>query len=242
MPHPLGAVASIQEDPVRLLRTYRFASRYGFELDDSIHDAEDANRLFKATPPGRVLFEVKKSLLLHNRPSQFLAHLAGPSEVHRHLFEAAGAATLDPWQACVGKVGRLEALVLDGVGRGILTARSVQWRGRRPDSTQAGLLAPDWRKSGVWEADWVELLLGALLWRCSRDAVQKVGAALQLSHRMVENVLVLQGQARQKQISKQTAPPGVHLLRCAVASGETFDEFWDRWPKENAGHDASARG
>jgi len=233
-PHSGGAAASVREDPVRLLRAFRFASRFGFELDEELEDgleeaAEALGQLGNASP-GRLLFELKKALLLHNRPSRFLGLLGGPGEVHRFLFGAAGSAALDAWPAAVGRARRLEAFVLEGLERGELTSRSAQWRGRQADGPTPALLAPDWRKTGVHENDWAELLLAALFWRCDAQAVRRVGVQLQLSLAMAENVLKLQALARQKLMTVQTAPPGAHILHAAANTQMSAAQFWDQWP------------
>mmetsp|Transcript_91197 Transcript_91197/g.253927 ORF Transcript_91197/g.253927 Transcript_91197/m.253927 type:complete len:124 (+) Transcript_91197:249-620(+) len=106
------------------------------------------------------------------------------------------------------------------------------WRGRRSGGPPPAMLSPDWRKTGVYENDWAELLLAALLWRCNEESLRRVGAQLQLSLVMIDNIAQLQMLARQQLITVQTAPPGVHLLNSAVASQESPSEFWDRWPRE----------
>jgi len=234
VPHPRGARASVGEDPVRLLRALRFASRFGFELDEDLagllEEAADVAEHLGRSPPGRLLFEVKRSLLLHNRPGRFLQLLGAHGGAHRHLFGEAGSALLDAWPAAVGRVRRLEALVLEGLDRGSLTARSSQWRGRRVDGPPPAMLAPDWRKMGLHENDWAELLLAALFWRCDEESLRRVGAQLQLSLVMIDNIVKLHALARQKIIAVQTAPPGAHLLNSAVASQDSPVEFWERWP------------
>jgi len=234
VPHSGGALASFEEDPVRLLRVFRFASRFGFELDEelgrALEETTDVLDHLRRSPPGRLLFELKKAMLLHNRPSRFFGLLGGPAGAHRHLFGEAGPAFLDTWPAAVGRVRRLEALVLEGLERGNLTSRSIQWRGRRADGPPPAMLAPDWRKTGIYENDWAELLLTALFWRCDEDSLRRVGAQLQLSLAMIDNIARLHALARQKIIAVQTAPPGVHLLNSAVASQESPSDFWDRWP------------
>lgn len=232
-PHPDGAMASIQEDPVRLLRAFRFAARFDFELSDDLIDAlEEApmGELLQSTPPGRILHETKRALLLHNRPSSFLRLLGGAGRVNEHLFGSAGEGPLRGWAAGVGSVRRLEGLVLEGLDRGILSSRSVQWRGRRPDTHPPALMSPDWRRTGVYENDWAELVLAALLWRCSDKELKRVGVELQLSTAMIDNISALQAGARQKIITPQTAPPGVHLLNFAVATQDGPSVFWERWP------------
>lgn len=237
VPHSSGVMATIKEDPVRLLRAFRFASRFGFELDGSLADGLEQSSetllAFRCTSPGRLLNEVKKALLLHNKPSRFLGFLGGPSEVHRHFFSTAGDALLatSAWQAAVGRVRRLEALVLEGIQCGSLTSRSVRWRGRGPDGPAPALFAPDWRKTGVWENDWAELLFAALYWRCDSDAIRKVGAQLQISSTMSENVVALLNEAKRGPLSVQTSPPGAYLLNNAVASAESPTDFWCRWPR-----------
>lgn len=230
MPHPEGAAASIREDPVRFLRCLRFAARLGFALDEELSDS-GLRGAGHGIAPGRLLYELKKALLLHNRPSRFLELLGdGEDEPHRFFFGGAGDITLRTWQAAVGRVRRLEALVLDGVDRGILTSQSSHWKGRQADGPRAAFLAPDWRKTGVRENDWAELLLAALCWRCDADSLKRVGAQLQLSVAMIENISELQSQARQNLVATQTAAPGAHILKSAVASSESTADFWARWP------------
>eukprot|EP00416_Gambierdiscus_australes_P020427 CAMPEP_0171065402 /NCGR_PEP_ID=MMETSP0766_2-20121228/6822_1 /TAXON_ID=439317 /ORGANISM="Gambierdiscus australes, Strain CAWD 149" /LENGTH=466 /DNA_ID=CAMNT_0011521499 /DNA_START=64 /DNA_END=1460 /DNA_ORIENTATION=- len=242
VPHSGGAAASIEEDPVRLLRVFRFASRFEFELDDDIRAAlGEANGSTWATnvaehlgrsPPGRLLNEVKKALLLHNRPSGFLGLLGGVGDVHRFFFGQASDSLVEAWPAAVGRVRRLEALVLEGLDRQLLTSRSSRWRGRRADGPPPALCAPDWRKTGVWENDWAELLLAALLWCCDKASLERIGAGLQLSLSMIDNVVKLQEQARHNPTAAHTAPPGAHLLKAAVASHVSAADFWDRWPQK----------
>jgi len=230
MPHPRSAAESIADDPLRVLRCYRFAARFGFDLDEALSLEPSDKNWAKGVSPGRLLNEVKKALLLHNRPSRFLALLDGPGEVHQTLFSKAGAQTLDHWQAGVGRVNRLETIVLEGLRRGHITSRSIQWRGRPAGSSKAAFLSPDWRKKGMYENDWAELVLAALLWSCDAKALKGVGSQLELGGAMVETIGKLQEGARKKSISPQTAPPGVHLLNAAAASSESAESFWSRWP------------
>merc|ERR1712232_891431 len=156
-------------------------------------------------------------------------------DVHRFIFAASTMdssddALLENWTAAVGQVRRLETLVLDGIHRGIFTSRSVHWRGRRPDGPMPPLLRTDWRITGVWENDWAELLLAALLWRCDLESLRNIGARLQLSVSMIDSIRSLQLQARQNLLTPQTAPPGAHSLHCAVVSQTRPEEFWERWP------------
>eukprot|EP00933_Yihiella_yeosuensis_P078154 TRINITY_DN89306_c0_g1_i1.p1 TRINITY_DN89306_c0_g1~~TRINITY_DN89306_c0_g1_i1.p1 ORF type:complete len:164 (-),score=25.72 TRINITY_DN89306_c0_g1_i1:92-529(-) len=134
------------------------------------------------------------------------------------------------WTASVGHVRRLENLLLEGLEQGFLTSRSETWRGRRSEGTPPALMAPDWRKKGVWENDWAELLLASFFWRSSAKDLQELLGKLQLSQAMIDNVAKLQALARQPLITVQSAPPAVHILKAAVASGESPKEFWRRWP------------
>ncbi|CAK9093598.1 unnamed protein product, partial [Durusdinium trenchii] len=166
-PHPEGAKASFLEDPVRLLRLLRFAARYDFRLDDEVLRAAEDAQVHKALGEllehqrGRVLFEVKKALLLHNQPWRFL-ELCGACEVHPILFTSVPSPL---WPGAVGTVRRLGQLLLYGLESEQLTARSQRFRGRIQGGLPPALLTPDWRKLGVWENDWVELLVAALAWR-----------------------------------------------------------------------------
>lgn len=227
-PHPEGPLGSVREDPSRLLRALGFAARFGFQPEERWLD-EGMAQLLRACPLRRLLFQLKKSLLLHNRPSRFLdsLELCG---AHSLLFgDAAGRA----WQSSVTCVARLEELVLEGLARGILTSRSVAWRGRRHEG-RPSLLAPDWRLTGIAENDWVELLFATLLWRCSPSEIMAVGKRLQVSKLSMQNVLTLQQGARRcgpsLVASYQTVPMGAWLLSAAVSS-DAPSSMWDAWPK-----------
>lgn len=242
MPHSDGAAASIREDPIRFLRCLRFAARLGFTLDSELSECglsggddkaalEDLSGALGTAQLGRLLYELKRALLLHNRPSRFLELLGdGLDEPHRFFFGEVGEATLRAWQAAVGRVRRLEALVMEGVARGMITSQSSQWRGRKLDGTRAALLAPDWNKTGIRENDWAELLLAALCWCSDPGSVTRLGSRLQLSAAMTGNVLKLQSEARQSRPSGMTAPLGACLLNGAVTSSESPADFWARWP------------
>lgn len=231
-PHPEGAKASFLEDPVRLLRLLRFAARYDFRLDDEVLRAAEDAQVHKALGEllehqrGRVLFEVKKALLLHNQPWRFL-ELCGACEVHPILFTSVPSPL---WPGAVGTVRRLGQLLLYGLESEQLTARSQRFRGRIQGGLPPALLTPDWRKLGVWENDWVELLVAALAWRLKSDAITELCDRLQLSRTMGENVRQLLSRARQPGLAAHTQPPGAHLLHCAAASAEAFEDFWQRWP------------
>eukprot|EP00928_Gymnodinium_smaydae_P024239 TRINITY_DN19676_c0_g2_i2.p1 TRINITY_DN19676_c0_g2~~TRINITY_DN19676_c0_g2_i2.p1 ORF type:complete len:327 (-),score=29.01 TRINITY_DN19676_c0_g2_i2:437-1417(-) len=244
-PHCSGASASLDEDPLRLLRASRFASRFGFELDDAFADlaagvgGPSLVERLSSVPRGRLLYEARKALLLHNRPSCFLDSLG--TDLHPLLFgrvsgaRPSGEWRSGAWPAAVGRVRRLEAIILAGIERGLLASRSERWRSRKPGAAQAALLAPDWRKAGLGESDWVELLLAALLWRCDEVSIRGVGEDLQLTGPTVSNILRLQAQSRSTILAVHTAPPGVHILHAAVASQRDIGEFWDRWPCKKEG-------
>lgn len=205
-PHPEGAKASFLEDPVRLLRLLRFAARYDFRLDDEVLRAAEDAQVHKALGEllehqrGRVLFEVKKALLLHNQPWRFL-ELCGACEVHPILFTSVPSPL---WPGAVGTVRRLGQLLLYGLESEQLTARSQRFRGRIQGGLPPALLTPDWRKLGVWENDWVELLVAALAWRLKSDAITELCDRLQLSRTMGENVRQLLSRARQPGLAAHT--------------------------------------
>lgn len=240
VPHPDGVAASLREDPLRLLRAFRFAARFGFELHDEL-DAQLSDECpevldqLKTVRHGRLLFELKKALLLHNRPSRFLAFLAGPADLSHWIF--CGEAGEQPfstasWASAVGRVRRLEDLILEGVDRGALSSRSAFWRGRQQHGLRAALLLSDWRKSIVYENDWAELLLGAVFWSSAPDVLRRVGERLRISNVMLENISTLQQEARQKCRGTGAVPPGVRLLRAAADGGAESvpSEFWKHWP------------
>lgn len=233
MPHPDGPVPSVSTDPVRFLRCLRFASRYDFELDDSLSGSSEelaAAADFTKSSSGRLLNEVKKAMLLHNRPSRFLAHLGGPLKSHRHFFQNSGSSILNAWQSAVGRVRRMEEIVLEGVSRGRLTSRSAHWRGRRSGGPTPALLTADWRKTLVAENDWGELLLAALLWPCKEEAVKATCSDLQLSNAMADSILELQKQARQKLGGAHSSPLGVVLLDSAATNSGGASDLWDSLP------------
>ncbi|CAJ1416550.1 unnamed protein product [Effrenium voratum] len=176
-PHPGGPKASFEEDPVRLLRLMRFSSRYGFELHEDIRNSAAFTE--EQGSSGRVLNELKKALLLHNQPWRFL-QLCGDCEVQAALF----GPWPGPWPRAVNNVARLGTLLLHGLAEGHVTARSARFRGRIPGGLVPALMRPDWRKLGVWENDWVELLLAALCWRHSAEDVRRLAGRLQLSQTM----------------------------------------------------------
>mmetsp|Transcript_4136 Transcript_4136/g.7593 ORF Transcript_4136/g.7593 Transcript_4136/m.7593 type:complete len:416 (+) Transcript_4136:45-1292(+) len=233
-PHEGGATASFQEDPVRLLRSLRFAARLNFRLHDDLVAALPAGEEALATlferSPGRSLFEMKKALLLHNRPSAFLHLLNSNCEVHKLFFSSSSGTAVSSWQGAVANVRRLESLVLEGLKRKQISSRSSRFRGRMPKGLLPAMLTPDWRKLEIRENDWAELLLAALLWRCDAAAVRHVCQRLQLSETMGDNVNMLREKTRTSNIAAHTAPPGVHLLHAAVISAEAPEDFWDRWP------------
>lgn len=234
IPHPQGAFASIREDPLRLFRAYRFAARYDFQLDDGcwhgLGSHTDVHALLQCVSRGRILNEVKKALLLHNRPANFLRLICGPGKLHEFLLGDAGQAVLNAWDAGVGRVGRLEPIIIEGLRRGTLRSKSSAWRGRELNSKQAALFAPDWRKTGIWENDWAELLLAALLWNCDVATIKQVGQHLELSQAMVQNIVKLVALSRQGLMSAQTAPLGAYLLHSAATTTVSPQKFWDSCP------------
>eukprot|EP00927_Polykrikos_kofoidii_P036422 TRINITY_DN3074_c4_g1_i1.p1 TRINITY_DN3074_c4_g1~~TRINITY_DN3074_c4_g1_i1.p1 ORF type:complete len:503 (-),score=94.95 TRINITY_DN3074_c4_g1_i1:94-1602(-) len=262
MPHPLGALPSVQEDPLRLLRTFRFAARFGFSLDDELKGlGMEAQKFLQGVSRGRVLYEVKKALLLHNQPSRFLDALspsiASDSAARSRSLQSIGGSVADvsdsapphewllgstcfggvaethaAWPAAVGRVRRLETFVLEGLSRGLLTSRSVMWRGRRENGPPAALLATDWRKTAFGENDWAELLIAALLWRTDEAAIKKAGDELKLSGAMINNIMQLQMQARSGTLKLHTATPGAWILRAVVVDKSSPVEFWNGWPSK----------
>eukprot|EP00438_Fugacium_kawagutii_P033212 Skav210557 [mRNA] locus=scaffold2699:145044:159460:- [translate_table: standard] len=114
-PHPCGATASFLEDPVRLLRFLRFAARYDFRLHEEVLEAADDPRVQQALVDlmgsfrGRVLYEVKKALLLHNQPWRFL-ELVGECQAQYQQPQLKKARPGSPAAARPGPAADLRAL------------------------------------------------------------------------------------------------------------------------------------
>jgi len=242
-PHPKGIRASIEEDPLRLLRAFRFAARFSFSLEREVESGVDEEALnqLRSMPQGRALYEVKKAFLLHNRPSRFFS-AGGENMLSWLLGDDVDSLSRGTWQSVGGRVRRLEELVLEGLARGLLRSRSAVWRGRRSDGPPAALLATDWRKLGIGENDWAELLLAALLWHRSPGQGRRNGAGitdfgkraierLQLSTAMVENIRKLQTLAGSRLLAVHTVPPGALILHAAIVEQRDPKDFWDRWPR-----------
>eukprot|EP00933_Yihiella_yeosuensis_P059866 TRINITY_DN6162_c0_g2_i1.p1 TRINITY_DN6162_c0_g2~~TRINITY_DN6162_c0_g2_i1.p1 ORF type:complete len:496 (-),score=73.48 TRINITY_DN6162_c0_g2_i1:163-1650(-) len=260
MPLPAGPGASLDEDPLRLLRVFRFSARFGFKLDAELIEVLTSlsdglsQSLLQRVSLARLLNEIKKGLLLHNRPTSFLTLLGSPGEAYQH-FIGPEFASLGPsgWKTAVKRVSRLEALVLEGLTQGHLQGQSLVWRGRKSKEKHSKekhlkdslsfplplLLTESPRKEAllIRENDWVELLFAALLWdvpelsmSISNGKPPAWAERLEVSMEMSVNVTRLQKMAQEAKTSME--PLGPSLLRSAVIEETVPADFWRSLPMD----------
>ena len=93
---PLHPDVSFGDDPLRVLRAYRFAARYGFEFDDSIiPSARKVKNDFRIKiSKERIADELKKSIDLSDNPSNMIKFLID-CELFDSIFNNEGTLNID---------------------------------------------------------------------------------------------------------------------------------------------------